>query len=172
MARPVQGGHILLYSTTTEDPRQLCKVLGKFSGREFYIYGFDKTLGSPVDYRNCVFKKRSTDGFLDDLVGARGVIASAGFSLISECLYLKKKMLLQPVAGQYEQVINAHYIEKLGLGLSTNELNEEVLARFLDRLDKPMPADERILWPDNGKFFTILQQELNKLHTPVDIALP
>jgi len=81
-------------------------------------------------------------------------------------------MLLQPVAGQYEQVINAHYIEKLGLGLPTNELNEEVLARFLDQLDKPVPADERILWPDNEKFFTILQQELNKLHTPVDIALP
>jgi hypothetical protein len=80
-------------------------------------------------------------------------------------------MLLQPVAGQYEQVINAHYIEKLGLGLSTNELNEEVLAQFLHQLDKPMPTDERILWPDNEKFFAILQQELNKLHTPLSIRL-
>jgi hypothetical protein len=81
-------------------------------------------------------------------------------------------MLLQPVGGRYEQVINTHYIEKLDLGLSTNELNEEVLARFLHQLDKPMPADERILWPDNEKFFTILQQELNKLDPPVRIGLP
>jgi uncharacterized protein (TIGR00661 family) len=170
--KPVQGGHILLYSTIGENHERLRDLLSKFPAHKFFIYGFDKTLGRGLDHKNCTFKERSTEGFLNDLAAARGVIASAGFSLISECLYLKKKMLLQPVAGQYEQVINAHYIEKLGLGLSTNELNEEVLARFLDQLDKPMPDDERILWPDNEKFFTILQQELNKLDNPVSIGLP
>jgi len=43
-----------------------------------------------------------TEGFAADLAAARGVIASAGLSLISECLHLKKKMLLLPLAGQYE----------------------------------------------------------------------
>jgi uncharacterized protein (TIGR00661 family) len=99
------------------------------------------------------------------------VIASAGFSLISECLHLKKKMLLLPVAGQYEQIINGHYIEKLGLGISAEKLDEAILARFLKEIDKPMPDDERILWPDNDKFFGILQDVLNKLHKPISIAL-
>jgi len=126
-------------------------------------------MGSPVDYKNCIFKKRSTEGFLNDLAGARGVIASAGFSLISECLYLKKKMLLQPVRGQYEQVINAHYMQKLGLGISTEKLDETVVGRFLDELDKPMPDDERIIWPDNDGFFTTLQEVLDKLESPIAI---
>jgi len=102
--KPAHGDHILLYSTIGENPDRLRELLSKFSDHKFLIYGFDKTFGSPLDYKNCTFKKRSTESFLNDLASARGVIASAGFSLISECLYLKKKMLLQPVAGQYEQV--------------------------------------------------------------------
>jgi len=86
-------------------------------------------------------------------------------------MYLKKKMLMPPLAGQYEQIINAHYIQKLGLGISAEKLDEAVLARFLDELDKPMPDDERIIWPDNNKFFEILQEVLNRLHNPISIAL-
>lgn len=159
------GEHILLYSTTGTGRRQLQEVLGKFGGQEFCVYGFDED----AEYNNCIFKKRSTEGFLADLATARGVIASAGFSLISECMYLKKKMLLLPLAGQYEQIVNAHYIQKLGLGVSAERLDEKTIARFLDELDKPMPDDERILWPNNEKFFHILQDVLNKLDRPLSI---
>ena len=159
------GEHILLYSTTGTNRDRLLEMLQKFSGRKFYIYGFD----DDTEDKNCVFKKRSTEGFLADLAGARGVIASAGFSLISECMYLRKKMLLLPVAGQYEQIINTHYIQKLGLGLSAEKLGEPIIERFLAELDKPMPEDEKILWPDNDEFFNIFQHELNKLDKPIAI---
>jgi len=76
-----------------------------------------------------------------------------------------------PLAGQYEQIINAHYIQKLGFGISAEKLDEAVLTRFLDELDKPMPDDERIIWPDNDRFFQILQEVLNRLHRPISIAL-
>jgi len=162
------GEHILLYSTTGTGRDELQEILQKFAARKFFIYGFDQD----AEYQNCVFKKRSTEGFLADLAAACGVIASAGFSLISECMYLKKKMLLLPLAGQYEQIINAHYVQKLGLGISAETLDETVLARFLDELDKPMPSDEKILWPDDDRFFDILQNELNKLKIPVSIECP
>lgn len=165
--RPVEGEHILVYSTTGTGEDQLRQVLGKFGGQKFYVYGFNKS----AEHKNCIFKNRSIEGFLADLASARGVIASAGFSLISECMYLKKKMLLLPVAGQYEQIINAHYVQKLGLGISAGKLDEPVLARFLDELGKPMPTDERIIWPDNDRFFQILQQVLNKLDNPISIAI-
>jgi hypothetical protein len=87
-------------------------------------------------------------------------------------MYLNKNMLLLPLAGQYEQIINAHYIQKLGLGISSEKLDEMVLAQFLRELDKSMPDDESILWPDNDKFFGILQHELNKLDTPISIECP
>jgi len=162
------GEHILLYSTTGTGRDQLQELLQKFAAQKFYIYGFDED----AEYQNCVFKKRSTEGFLADLAGARGVIASAGFSLISECMYLRKKMLLLPLAGQYEQIINGQYIQKLDLGISAENLDEPTIARFLDELDKPMSGDERILWPDNDRFFEIIQNELNKLDSPISIELP
>jgi len=162
-----RGEHVLLYSTAGQHREQLMEVLGKFPSQKFYVYGF----GESAEFNNCIFKERSTEGFLADLASCRGVIASAGFSLISECMHLKKPMCLLPLAGQYEQIINAHYVQKLGLGISSEELDEATLARFLTEIDKPMPDDERILWPDNKKFFRILQKELNKLPNPISIAL-
>jgi uncharacterized protein (TIGR00661 family) len=162
---PTSGEHVVLYSTTGTNLDRLKETLHKFGHQSFVIYGFD----TDTKDRNCFFKKRSTEGFLADLASARGVIASAGFSLISECMSLKKKMLLLPVAGQYEQIINARYIQKLGLGISAETLDEAVVSEFLNELDKPIPSDERILWPDNDRFFHILQQELNKLHQPISI---
>jgi len=162
---PTEGEHILLYSTTGKGAERLRSMLSKFDDRRFFIYGFDQV----AEFQNCVFKKRSTEGFLTDLVSCRGVIASAGFSLISESLYLKKKMLLVPIAGQYEQMINAYYVEKLGLGVSAQQLHERVVERFLTEADKPMPTNKNILWPDNNKFFKILQDELNKLQSPICI---
>jgi uncharacterized protein (TIGR00661 family) len=161
------GKSILMYSTTGTGQDRVRDILGKFPGQSFIIYGFDVD----AEHDNCVFKKRSTEGFLADLAAARGVIASAGFSLLSECMYLKKKMLLLPLAGQYEQIINGRYIEKLDLGISSERLDEAVIARFLDELDKPVPTDERIIWPDNDRFFDILQIELDKLDAPVSIEL-
>jgi len=162
-----QGEHILIYSTTGIGEEHLKQILNKFDKCKFYIYGFDKD----AEYGNCIFKKRSTEGFLADLAGARGVIASAGFSLISECMHFGKKMLLLPILGQYEQVINADYAQKLGLGVCADKLDETSIGQFLNELDKPIPKDERILWPDNEKFFQILQRVLNKLHRQIDIAI-
>ncbi len=162
-----KGEHILLYSTAGKGAERLREMLNGFSGERFYVYGFDES----GEYGNCIFKKRSTEGFLGDLAACRGVIASAGFSLISECLYLKKKMLLLPLAGQYEQIINAHYAENLGLGLSSEKLDGQSLTRFLAEIEEPFGDDERILWPDNDELFRILQNELNKLDEPISIEV-
>jgi uncharacterized protein (TIGR00661 family) len=164
--RTTHGEQILVYSTSGKGEERLQEVAGRFPEQKFCVYGFSEG----GEYGNCVFKERSTEGFLADLASCRGVIASAGFSLISECLYLKKKMLVLPVAGQYEQIINAHYMEKLGLGVSAERLDEATLGRFLNKLDEPMPSDERILWPDNERFFEILQDTLDKLHKPISIG--
>ncbi len=160
-----QGSHVVIYSTSADRLEELTALLASFENYEFRIYGFD------IEDRrgNCTFKKRSTEGFLADLASARGVIASAGFSLISECLYFRKPMCLIPVAGQYEQIINTHYIEKLGLGVASDKLDAETIARFLETIESPTSTHPDILWPDNERFFRILQEELNKLPTPVSI---
>jgi len=164
---PSDAGHVVVYSTTGMHENRLCTVLHDFEDQTFYVYGFNRF----AEVKNCVFKERSTEGFLADVAASRGVIASAGFSLMSECLYLKKKMLLLPLAGQYEQIVNARYAERLGLAVMSRRLDRAAVARFLQRLDEPMPQDDRILWPDNEAFFQTLEDVLSRLDRPVSIAL-
>ena len=58
----------------------------------------------------------------------RSWIATPGFSLISACLHFRKKMLLLPIQGQYEQMVNAYYVQKLRLGLFRRQLDADSLA--------------------------------------------
>ena len=156
---PTDGEHILLYTTDTSWKDALAGMLNSFSSRQFRIYGFDQAerLG------NCEFQRTSTPGFLRDLASCRGIIATAGFSLLSECLHFRKRMLLLPVQGQYEQVINAQYAERFGLALNRTSLNAEALARYIEAIDKPISDCDGVLWPDNRAFFHILEETINRV---------
>ena len=37
---------------------------------------------------------------------------------------------------------------KLGLGISSENLDEPTIARFLKEIDKPLPDNKKILWPN------------------------
>jgi uncharacterized protein (TIGR00661 family) len=165
--QPSDAGHIVVYATTGTHEDRWREVLSRFAPQKFHLYGFNKN----AEWKNCVFKETSTEGFATDLASSRGVIASAGYSLISECLYLRKKMLLLPLVGQYEQLINARYVEKLGLGVWSKQVDEAVVSRFLERLGAPIPQDGRILWPDNEKFFETLRGVLARLDLRVPIRI-
>ena len=82
------------------------------------------------------FRPRSVDGFLADLASCRGVIAGGGFSLISEAVYLGKPMMCSPLRGQFEQLMNARYLEREGYGICAQTMDERSLERFLERLDE------------------------------------
>lgn len=55
-------------------------------------------------------------------------------------------------------MVNGQYVEGLGLGISRNLFNADVLDEFLGSLDVPLELDQRILWPDNKAFFSIVTQ--------------
>ncbi len=164
---PSDAGHVVIYSTTGTHEDRLREVLGRFPDQKFHVYGFNRH----AEWKNCVFKERSLEGFVVDLASARGVIASAGSSLLAECLYLRKKMLLLPLPGQYEQLINAYYAEKLGLAQWTCQLDPASVSRFLERIKEPLPQDARILWPDNERFFAVLKGVLSNLDLPVRVTI-
>jgi uncharacterized protein (TIGR00661 family) len=161
MELPVRRGeHITVYSTDSkmETKRQYISLFGRLAPRPFYIYGFN----IEEQHGNCFFKKTGTEGFLGDLAGCAGVIATAGFSLISECLYLKKRMLLQPVGGQYEQQVNAVYAQRLGFARYPERIDGQHLRLFLNDTENEFPDDDRILRPDNEAFFRTLNPILNQ----------
>jgi uncharacterized protein (TIGR00661 family) len=155
---PTYGDHILVYVTDSrpETQQYLIQQFGPFCSYHFHIYGFHVE----QEHGNCIFRKTSTDGFLQDLSSCAGVIATAGFSLISECLYLKKRMLLMPIKGQFEQQVNAIYAERLGFARNARWLELDSLKLFLKDIEREFPRDDRILWPDNERFFNSLDHVL------------
>ena len=52
--------------------------------------------------------------FLKNIASCRGVVTSAGFSTLSEAMYLKKPILTTPIASQIEQAYNAEMIREMG----------------------------------------------------------
>ena len=83
---------------------------------------------------NVLYRKPSMDKFLEDLVGAKAVIANAGFSLLTEALHLGKPYLAIPIEHQFEQIFNAYWLDKMGYGTYWDELNKERIESFLYNL--------------------------------------
>jgi hypothetical protein len=50
---------------------------------------------------------------------------------MSECVGLRRPMLSVPVGGQFEQVMNARYLESMGYGLARDTLGPEAVDDFL-----------------------------------------
>src|SRR3989344_16704 len=82
--------------------------------------------------KNLQVKKFDEKEFAKDLASSKGVICNAGMTTLSEAIYLKKPVLCIPLEGQFEQELNAYYIEREGYGLTVKEINKSVLKKFID----------------------------------------
>jgi uncharacterized protein (TIGR00661 family) len=125
------GDHVLVYQTSTSDTK-LVDELNEIRGAKFVVYGLRKN----ARHGNCTLKEFSEDGFVTDLARARAVVCNGGLSLIGEAVYLGKPIFSVPVRNQYEQVLNARYLEELGYGLGAECIEADVLRLFLDEAPK------------------------------------
>jgi uncharacterized protein (TIGR00661 family) len=80
------------------------------------------------------FKAFSKQGFLNDLASCKAVMATAGFTLMTESFYLRKPYLALPMRGQFEQEINAFLLARLKYGINLRRTNSETVGHFLYRL--------------------------------------
>jgi uncharacterized protein (TIGR00661 family) len=130
-ARSEPGEHLLVYQTATTN-RALPVVLKRL-GIPARVYGLRRDLTEDLVDANVTYRPFSEAGFIDDLRTARAVVAGGGFTLLSEAVYLHKPVLSIPVEGQFEQVLNALYIQQLGYGAYARTLTAEALTEFLGR---------------------------------------
>ncbi len=125
---PTEGQHVLVYLTGGFD--SCLDELRRFERESFLVYGYDRSdTKGPV-----TFRPFSRDGFLDDLASAKAVIATAGFTLISEALRLGKPYLAMPMKGHFEQELNGFQLAREGYGKNVDELSGEAIGDFLYRL--------------------------------------
>ena len=143
---PSDGNRILVY--VTQDFKSLLDTFSAFPRERFLVYGYDRD-----DERgNLVYKQFSTDGFLRDLATAKAVIATAGFTLMTEALHLRKPVLAFPMRNQFEQELNALLLAELGFGKNARRRSRETLGDFLyripdyrEQLSQYQTADNRVI---------------------------
>ena len=128
-SQPTTGEHAVVYVTSPSKELEEClrKVACKF-----FCYGFDRA----GEDGNLIFKKPSMDGFLRDLVACKAVVANSGFSLVSEALHLGKPYLAMPVKRQFEQVLNAYYVDKMSYGAYCEDVTVERAETFFANLPR------------------------------------
>jgi uncharacterized protein (TIGR00661 family) len=126
-----EGAHLLVYQTG-EGYASLIETL-KRTGLECRIYGMKRDLAVEETDGTLRYMPFSEAGFISDLATCRGVIAGGGFTLMGEAVYLHKPMLAVPLGRQFEQVVNARYLELEGYGKYAEDL--ETPARVLEFLD-------------------------------------
>lgn len=126
------NGHVLVYLRNSVSDDILRALIGV--KQELRIYGASQT---PVKeyYENRANFRFLPLGpsFVEDLASCNALIATAGNQLITEARYYKKRCLVVPEPGQYEQYINAFYVERLGLGrqVEAKKIRQDDVEDFL-----------------------------------------
>ncbi len=156
-----RGDHLLVY-TTGEGNSSFADTLRK-TGIECRIYGMKRDLKSELVEGNMRFQPFSEDKFIDDLATSRAVIAGGGFTLMGEAVYLHKPMLAVPLARQFEQVLNARYLELEGYGRYAETLDDpKTVTAFLEAI--PSCEEKLATYEQDGnkKIATAIDEWLDK----------
>ncbi len=128
-AKSEPGEHLLVYQTSTTNTELLGAL--KQSGIPCRVYGVRRGIKTDEVEDNLTFRPFSEAGFIDDLRSSRAVVAGGGYTLMSEAVYLRKPLLSLPVQGQFEQTLNALYLQQLGYGHHAEALDSKTLEKFL-----------------------------------------
>ena len=123
------GEHVLVYHSKAFET--LLERLRGGPDQAFRVYGF----GEARQEGHLTFRPFSTEGFLADLSSARAVVATAGFTLMTECLALGKPLIAFPMEGQFEQALNALLLAESGCGRDGRGAADGVVGEFLEQLE-------------------------------------
>jgi uncharacterized protein (TIGR00661 family) len=158
-ARSEPGKHVLVYGRMAQESFDALAA----TGVRAFVYGARDDLTKDVTEGSLTYRPFSNDGFVDDLRTCRGVIASAGFSLMCEAVFLHKPMLAVPLAGQFEQAMNARYLERLGFGVAAEAVDEASLARFLEGEERYLSALAAYEQIDNSETLEAVERTVTEL---------
>lgn len=153
--QPHDGHHILVYLTSGFDP--FLKKLKSFDREQFIVYGYDRE--DREDH--ITYKPFSKTGFLHDLASCKAVMATAGFTLMTESLYLQKPYLALPMLGQFEQEINGYLLARRGYGINLRRVNALSIGNFLYRIPDYKKELKAYAAEDNSRIQSRLKELLD-----------
>ncbi len=132
-----------VYLPAYSDER-IIKVLSTLKNVQWEV--FSKHSTKEYQEKNIHIRPINNDDFIERLVNCKGILCGAGFETPAEALYLKKKLLVIPMKGQYEQQCNAAALKKMGVPVikSLKQKHIATIQTWLDA-DQFIPVD----YPDD-----------------------
>jgi uncharacterized protein (TIGR00661 family) len=160
------GEHLLVYQTA-EGNEGIAETLAK-TGLPCRIYGMRRSIKQDEVEGLLTYRPFSEQTFIDDLASARGVIAGGGFTLMGEAVYLRKPMLAVPLGRQFEQVMNARYLEQVQFGKEAPNLDDpETVLGFVRELPRFEEALSGYVQDGNKELFGALDEVLDRAQAGV-----
>ncbi|MEQ1624158.1 MAG: glycosyltransferase family protein [Sediminibacterium sp.] len=151
VANPIDAGHYTVYLPAYSDER-IIKVLAQIPNVKWQV--FSKHTKKDYKVRNVHIQPINNELFVQSMVACTGMLCGAGFETPAEALFLKKKLLVIPMKGQYEQHCNAAALKEMGVPVikSLKQKHIGLIEQWI-RLEKKIIVD----FPD------VTEQVINKL---------
>ena len=135
--------HYTVYLPAYSDKR-IIKTLQEVKGVEWEVF----SKHSKKSYREGKIQITPihNEKFIKSLITCEGILCGAGFETPAEALFLKKKLMVIPMKGQFEQQCNAAALKKMDIPV-LKSLKLKRLNKIQDWVSKP--AAKRIInYPD------------------------
>jgi uncharacterized protein (TIGR00661 family) len=110
--KPINAGHFTVYLPAYNDER-LVEILSMVENVQWQV--FSKHNKKSFHSKNVWIRPINNEEFIDSMTRASGIFCGAGFETPAEALFLKKKLMVIPMKGQYEQQCNAEALKNLGV---------------------------------------------------------
>lgn len=127
--------------------KKILKVLTKIKDTKFKV--FSKEAKEAYRYHNVKVKPINATSFERSMAWSKGVICGAGFETPAEALFLRKKLMVVPMKGQYEQAYNAESLRQLGVPVITS-FHKSKLFEIIKWIDQDKRVE--LNFPDKTQF--------------------
>lgn len=111
-ALPENENHFTVYLPAYDD-RRIIKILSGIKNINWQV--FSKHSKKEYKEKNIHIRPIDNDAFVDSMISCAGMLCGAGFETPAEALFLKKKLMVIPMKGQYEQQCNAAALQTMGV---------------------------------------------------------
>ena len=110
--KPTREAHYTVYLPAYSDDRIL-RMLSMFEDVQWQV--FSKHSKESYQSGNINISPVNNEAFMKSMASCEGLLCGAGFESPAEALYLKKKLMVIPMKGQYEQQCNAAALKRMGI---------------------------------------------------------
>jgi uncharacterized protein (TIGR00661 family) len=137
------NGHYTVYLPAYDDKRIL-KVLKQCGDTQWQVFSKHNKL--LMGYRNITIQPVNNEAFIESMASSEGILCGAGFETPAEALFMKKKLMVIPMKGQYEQQCNAAALKEMGVPV-LKSLKLENVGKIMNWIQHGSTVD--VDYPDN-----------------------